>query len=188
MNKKEKEELKEKAKKIVKNLGNLVNKERNSKGWSMAKLAEESGVSSSLISDLENKEKSKMPNIFTLIAVARALELPDETFANAIWDSVGKKEPTKRENINYLKTALNAYGLPSKYMNNILEYINYFMAIENLSSASEYLMHVQSLIQDCANELDKKYGDVIADKKFFNKEGKESLDKLLKIREQFAKK
>ncbi len=187
MNKKEKAELKEKVKKVIENIGDFVKKGREDKGWSMSKLAEESGVSSSLISDLENK-KGKMPNIFTLIVIAKTLELPDETFVNAIWDSVGKKEPTKKGNINYLKTALNNYGLPSKDMNNVLEYISYFMAMEDISSASAYLMHVHSLILDSISKCDKACGDAISDKKFFNQEGKESLDKLLNIRNQFNKK
>ncbi len=115
-------------KKITQNalykIGDLINLTRKEKGLNLAKLYELSGISSSIISDLEN-HKGATPNIHTLIAIANALELPKETFIKIIVDSF--KECKKSDKINALKIALTEYGLPSKYLEPVIDYINHLM-------------------------------------------------------------
>ena len=114
---------------ILKNIGELIRTSRQNKGWSMANLANKSGISSSLISDLENN-KGKVPNIFTLIAIARALEIPDETFIASIWNNVSpacnKIKPEDK-----IRTALSEYGVPNVAITNIMLYAKIFARLAN---------------------------------------------------------
>jgi len=68
-------------------LGHQIRFRRNGKGWSLADLARESGLSKAYISDLENATAGK-PNIQYIYAVAVALgvtlsELLEESGARA---------------------------------------------------------------------------------------------------------
>ncbi len=114
---------------ILKNISELIRTSRQDKGWSMANLANKSGISSSLISDLENN-KGKVPNIFTLIAIARALEIPDETFIASIWNNVSpacnKIKPEDK-----IRTALSEYGVPNVAITNIMLYAKIFARLAN---------------------------------------------------------
>ena len=114
---------------ILKNISELIRTSRQDKGWSMANLANKSGISSSLISDLENN-KGKVPNIFTLIAIARALEIPDETFIASIWNNVSpacnKIKPEDK-----IRTALSEYGVPNVAITNIMLYAKILARLAN---------------------------------------------------------
>lgn len=120
---------------ILKNIGELIRTSRQNKGWSMANLATKSGISSSLISDLENN-KGKVPNIFTLVAIARALEIPDETFISSIWSKVSSTcSRIKLE--DRLRTALSEYGVPSRFITNIMEYAKIISALSYTSQMAK---------------------------------------------------
>lgn len=124
--------LREKVEKALENIGDLIKKERKRKDIKIAKLSALAGVSSSVISDLEN-HKGVMPNIYTLVAIADALDLPDETFLNVIWGNVANKKTLdnvgKQER---LKAVLSDYGLKANYMDKVISQVNYYISLENL--------------------------------------------------------
>lgn len=126
--------LREKVEKALENIGDLIKKERKRKDIKIAKLSALAGVSSSVISDLEN-HKGVMPNIYTLVAIADALDLPDETFLNVIWGNVANKKTLdnvgKQER---LKAVLSDYGLKANYIDKVINQINYYVSLENLDT------------------------------------------------------
>jgi transcriptional regulator with XRE-family HTH domain len=75
----------------LKKLGEQVRFLRQGKGWSQAKLAEESGVPKAYISDLENGEAGK-PNIQYAYSIAVAL---DATL-DQLLDDAASKQPKGR--------------------------------------------------------------------------------------------
>ena len=75
----------------LKKLGERVRFLRQGKGWSQAKLAEESGVPKAYISDLENGEAGK-PNIQYAYSIAVAL---DATL-DELLDDAASKQPKGR--------------------------------------------------------------------------------------------
>ena len=124
---------KDEVTKILKNIGDMIQAERAKKGWSMAQLAEISGISSSLISDLENN-KGKVPNIFTLISIARALNLTDDEFIKAFWAQTKPvvRRKTERDKEDEVRTALLEYGIPSSILKGIMDYINIIVKLSDL--------------------------------------------------------
>lgn len=118
------------VKDILKNIGEMIRTARNNKGWSMAQLAEKSGISSSLISDLENN-KGKVPNIFTLISIARALNLSDDEFITGFWQQSKKVRIKNKESEQHdiVIKALLGYGIPQKAMAGVMNYIDMFAAV-----------------------------------------------------------
>lgn len=115
--------LREEVNAIINNFGKLIKEIRHEKKWSMAKLEKESGISQSLISDLENN-KGKMPNIFTLVSIARALDFSDETFIEYLWGHV----PTKNTDIDKnkkLEQALLNVGVSPKQLEGVMTYIDF---------------------------------------------------------------
>jgi transcriptional regulator with XRE-family HTH domain len=118
---------------ILKNIGEMIRNARINKRWSMAQLAEKSGISSSLISDLENN-KGKVPNIFTLISIARALNLADDEFINGFWNQA-KTIPKRQEQTSLESTIrhdLQNYGLPQKALIEIMNIINILMLVKKM--------------------------------------------------------
>lgn len=125
-------ELREDINKVLANFGKMVKETRQLKKWSTTKLAEESGISQSLISDLENN-KGKVPNIYTLVAIARALDLPDETFVEQIWKNINKKSNSEQKNEFLLEKALREYGVPIESLNDIIIYIKYLVFMKDIN-------------------------------------------------------
>lgn len=75
----------------LKKLGQQVRFLRQGRGWSQAKLAEESGVPKAYISDLENGEAGK-PNIQYAYSIAVALEVT----LDELLDDAAPKQPKAR--------------------------------------------------------------------------------------------
>lgn len=91
---------------------------RKQKGWSIAQLARESGVSVGVISDLEN-DKGKVPSLVNFIALTRALDMPEEYVLDAVLETrefklVNNEFVYGDDKINpndTLINALKAYGI-----------------------------------------------------------------------------
>ena len=77
-------------------LGERVRFLRQGKGWSQAKLAEESGVPKAYISDLENGEAGK-PNIQYAYSIAVALDATLDDLLDDAASKQPKQRPKKRE-------------------------------------------------------------------------------------------
>jgi len=78
--------------KILKRLGHFFNSVRSEKNMSVRKLNELSGVSTAVISDLENKKS--MPRIETIIRLALALGITDmdEVFSETLLENKRTKK------------------------------------------------------------------------------------------------
>ena len=119
---------------ILRNIGDLVKTTREAKDMSMGELSKRSGVSSSVISDLENY-KNIMPNILTLMKIANGLELPEEALMEKIWCNATRRNNDKELNVlNRLKTTLTEYGLPPTCMARVIDYIDYYKSINELET------------------------------------------------------
>lgn len=123
----------EEVKGILRNIGEMIKAARNNKGWSMAQLAEKSGISSSLISDLENN-KGKVPNICTLISIARALNLADDEFIKGFWNKSKTVRKKNKQSVQetVVSNALLEYGIPQKALSGVMNYINMIAKAGNM--------------------------------------------------------
>lgn len=94
-----------------------LKKARKLKGWTIAQLSKESGVSVGVISDLENG-KQKMPSLLNFIALTKTLDMPEEFVIDTVLETKDFRyvegqgfkcgnTPIKSE----LKNTLNAYGI-----------------------------------------------------------------------------
>lgn len=132
MNNTEHAKLKEKVLNILYNIGDLIKDTRKANNIRISDLAQSANVSTSVISELEN-HKGVIPNIYTLISITHALGLPDETLFEHAWKNVSKVQtfddlPT----LEKLKNALTDYGLPPACLNSVIDYVDYYVAINNL--------------------------------------------------------
>ncbi len=132
MGKKSKEQVIEQVKQVLHNIGDTIKQARINKELSMSDLAKQSGISSSVISDLENY-KNVMPSIQTLMLIANALELPEDTFIKEVWVNVAEKNANRDSlAIEKLRLALAEYGLPAMCMERIIDQINYYTSLNYL--------------------------------------------------------
>jgi len=171
----EKEKLRDKVNQLLDDIGDLIRNERTNKNIKMAQLSEMAGVSSSVISDLEN-HKGVMPNIFTLISIANALDLPNETFINMMWGNLDERNTLedigKQER---LKAALSDYGLRANYIDRVINQVNYYISLENLEIGCK-------LINDlCERKLAKGAESVRIDAIMFT-EIKKNVDRIAKAK------
>lgn len=121
-------------KQVLHDIGNTIKDARTRHNLTMAKLAEKAGVSSSVISDLENY-KNIPPNIQTLMRLANALELPEETFLKKIWVNITKQNAHRDMHATEkLRLALSEYGLPTVCMDRILDQIDYYISLNCLEN------------------------------------------------------
>ena len=134
MGKRSKEQVTEQVKQVLHNIGDTIKQARTSKHLTMSDLAKLSGVSSSVISDLENY-KNVMPSIQTLMLIANALELPEDTFIKEVWVNVAERNANRDTiAVEKLRLALSEYGLPAVFMERILDQINYYTSMNNLEN------------------------------------------------------
>ena len=122
---------KEQAEQILKRIGSLVKTHRQQKQWSMAQLAEQSGTSSSLISDLENN-KGKVPSMFTLMSIARALNIPDDGLIKIFisFNKTARELPDSAE--ISLRNLLLGFNVPTNAVNDIVILLNMISMIGNM--------------------------------------------------------
>ena len=132
MEKKELEKLKEQANKGLFEVGDAIKQMRTQKGWSMSELAKQSHVSPSVVSDLEN-HKGIMPNVFTLLCLAKALELPEnallEMIVNKTFNTI-KDENTDK--ISQITRLMIDCGLPPACVDRVIDYMNHFVSMSNI--------------------------------------------------------
>lgn len=121
---------KEQVDKILKRIGKLVNTHRQQKQWSMAQLAKYSGTSSSLISDLENC-KGKVPSMFTLMSIARALNIPDDSLIK-IFLMFNKEERSETNAETLLHNLLLTYQVPTGAVNDVIILLNMLAKIGDM--------------------------------------------------------
>ena len=121
--------IKEEVKIIIKNFGKLVAKTRKNKNIKLQDLSKKSGVSVGVISDLENG-KEKIPNLYTLIALAQTLEMNNDEFLRIIFGEIVHPDPTKKNERELLIDALIAYGVPEDVIENILMGLDLFYGKE----------------------------------------------------------
>lgn len=132
MNNIEQAKLKEKVLNILYNIGDLIKDTRKANNIRISDLAQSANVSTSVISELEN-HKGVIPNIYTLISITHALGLPDETLFEHAWKNVSKVQTfNDLQTLDKLKNALTDYGLPPASLNSVMDYIDYYVAINNL--------------------------------------------------------
>jgi transcriptional regulator with XRE-family HTH domain len=74
-------------------LGHRIRFLRQGKGWSLADLADKSGVSKAYISDLENAAAGK-PNVQYVFSIAKAL---DTTLDGLLHESALERQPSQRK-------------------------------------------------------------------------------------------
>lgn len=132
MEEKELKKLKEQANKGLFEVGDAVKQMRTKKGWSMSELAKQAHVSPSVVSELEN-HRGIMPNVFTLLSLAKALELPEnallEIIANKTFNTI-KDDNTDK--INQITRLMIDYGLPPACVDRVIDYMNHFVAMSNI--------------------------------------------------------
>lgn len=140
---------------ILKNIGEMIKTERTKKNWSMADLADKSGISSSLISDLENK-KGKVPNIFTLISIARALNLADDEFIKSFWrqSKTVRRKNKQSEQESEVRKSLLEYGIPQKALGGVMDYINMIIKAGNMYEI--WQSRTNGMVKD-KKEADEKF-------------------------------
>ena len=132
MGKRSKGQVTEQVKQVLHNIGDTIKQARTNRKLTMSDLAKLSGVSSSVISDLENY-KNVMPSIQTLMLIANALELPEETFIKEVWVNVAEKNANRDTlAIEKLRLALSEYGLPAVFMERVIDQINYYTSMSNI--------------------------------------------------------
>lgn len=111
--------LQEEVKTIIMRFGTMVANARKGKGMKLQELSQKSGVSIGVISDLEN-EKGKIPNLYTLIALAKTLDIKNDEFLRLIFGECIHKDSTQKSPSKMLTDALVAYGVPTDIAANIL--------------------------------------------------------------------
>lgn len=144
--------LKEKVLKLLYMVGDTIKSKRKSEKITIFDLAEKAGISPSVISDLEN-HKGIMPNIYTLLAIANALGLSEQTFLKYIWE--GANDPDAMCNLTAeekLMTALIEYGLPANCLESVINYVDYFVS---LNQRSKFLDNCSQKIFSVCKKLEK---------------------------------
>ena len=105
-------EVKEYTIEFLHKLGDLIKSTRKEQGLSLQDVYLLSGISSSVISDLEN-HKGAIPSIYTLFSILNVLEVP-------IGPLLGASSSSKEQ---ILKSALLTYGLDLKYVDRVVGFI-----------------------------------------------------------------
>ena len=163
------ENFKNKVKRILRDVGDLIKTTRDRRKMTMSELAQKAGVSSSVISDLENY-KGIMPNIYTLLTIANALELPEETLLEIICKKATRKNDEK--NINKLDKIIKLmveYGVSPIFVREIIEYMQYFIAISKIKNTmgiitSIYKLEEQEGTKPHLVNIDSEYYEEVYDK------------------------
>ncbi len=90
---------------------------RNANGLTVAELAEKSGVSVGVISELENNDKrkdekdKKVPSLVNFIALARTLGMSEEFVLQTVLQHGTRNSKTSRDKYLAIKNALRDYGI-----------------------------------------------------------------------------
>ncbi len=175
MEEKELKKLKEQANKGLFEVGDAVKQMRTKKGWSMSELAKQAHVSPSVVSELEN-HGGIMPNVFTLLSLAKALELPEnallEIIANKTFNTI-KDDNTDK--INQITRLMLDCGLPSSCVKRVIDYMNHFVSMSNIYDK----MYLIKLIQNTEESNGTKIENICLSKDMLDSIG----DNMLKIRE-----
>lgn len=132
MNDIEFDKLKKLANKGLYEVGDALKQFRTQKGWTMSELARNAHVSSSVISDLEN-HRGVMPNVFTLLTIAKALELPEnallDVLVNKTFNTTKDSDTAKISRITQL---MIDYGLPAVCVERVIDYMNHYVMMANI--------------------------------------------------------
>lgn len=146
-------------KQVLHDIGNTIKDARTRHNLTMAKLAEKAGVSSSVISDLENY-KNIPPNIQTLMRLANALELPEETFLKKIWVNITKQNAHRDMHATEkLRLALSEYGLPTVCIGRIIDQVNYYTSLNYIEGNYKII----DLIYESELKNGTKIEDIVLD-------------------------
>lgn len=138
--------LQKEVKAIIKKFGAFVSKTRKDKGMKLQELSQKSGVSVGVISDLENG-KEKIPNLYTLIALAKTLEFSNGEFLELIFGEVIHNKSNEKNSSENLLNALTACGVPCDVANNITASVQLFYGKEKLELDGLYSNPRARLIQ-----------------------------------------
>lgn len=132
MEENELKKLKEQANKGLFEVGDAIKQMRTQKGWSMSELAKQAQVSPSVVSDLEN-HKGIMPNVFTLLCLAKALELPENSLLDIMVNKTfNTLEDENIDKICQITRLMLDCGLPSSCVDRVLDYMNHFVSMANI--------------------------------------------------------
>lgn len=91
-------------------------KARNANGLTVAELAEKSGVSIGVISELENNDKrenkdKKVPSLVNFIALTRALGMSEEFVLRTVLKHEPRNGSTVKDKYMAIKNSLREYGI-----------------------------------------------------------------------------
>lgn len=114
------------AEDFLSKLGNIIEEQRRILDIKVADLSKKSGVSIGVISDLINN-RGRMPSLLNFIKIANALELSDDIILG-IFKGQDNSVENKKLSRNEMRVALNNYGLPKGYANNMLIQIDALLA------------------------------------------------------------
>ena len=114
------DKIKEDVKHVISEFGVLIRQERKKQEINIQELSAKSGVSVGVISDLENQKKEKIPNLYTLVALARTLKISNTAFIRLIFGNIAHEEKKEKTPDQILTEALVAYGIPTDVAANIL--------------------------------------------------------------------
>ncbi len=106
---------------ILRRLGSFFGDERKKKDYSVRKLSDLSGVSSAVISDLENG--NSMPRFETIIQLALALDITDmdKVFSNFI----GGNSNSSQGRFGQIRQCLTNLGYGTGDIHQIIQFIRY---------------------------------------------------------------
>lgn len=154
MEKKELEKLKEQANKGLFEVGDAVKQMRTQKGWSMAELAKQAQVSPSVVSDLEN-HKGIMPNVFTLLCLAKALELPENSLLDIMVNKTFNTiEDENTDKICQIIRLMLDCGLPSSCVDRVLDYMNHFVSMASIYDKMNLIKLIQNTEESSGTKIE----------------------------------
>lgn len=134
----------EQAHAILKRIGSLVKTHRQQRQWSMAQLAEKAGTSSSMISDLENN-KGKVPSMFTLMSIARALNIPDDSFVKIFWSFNKAPIQLDKSAETAISELLLGFHVPTNTIDDIMILLNIIKTIGHMYQIKNSKTQIEGL-------------------------------------------
>lgn len=160
--------IKDDVKEIMIRFGSCVASTREEKKITLKQLSQSTGLSIGAISELESyskdtvdKEKVKIPSLYTIIALAMALEI-DLSMFNEVVYPVKNKENTTKQNETVLRDTLKKLNVPHKAITSIMTYINILSnigdmydlkQIDNITGADKKLQRKQDELLNAYSRL-----------------------------------
>ena len=160
--------IKDDVKEIMIRFGSCVASTREEKNITLKQLSQSTGMSIGAISELDSyskdtvdKEKVKIPSLYTIIALAMVLEI-DLSMFNEVVYPVENKESTTKKNETILRDTMKKLNVPHKAITSIMTYINILSNIgdmydlqhlDNITGADKQLQRKQNELLNTYSRL-----------------------------------